>query len=56
MGTMDNFFIGIDTARRARYGTTLGIIMDAEEANPFVFFQNFHVFFVFCCSFLILEG
>ncbi len=51
MGAKD-FLIGIDRARRARSGTTLGIMLDAKEANPFVFFNNFHVFSVFFCSFL----
>ena len=43
--------IGIDRARRARSGTSLGIMLDAKEANPFMFFNNFHVFSVFFCSF-----
>ncbi len=41
------FLIGIDRARRARSGTSLGIVMDAKEANPFGFFNNFHVFLCF---------
>ena len=43
--------IGIDRARRARSGTSLGIVLDAKEANPFMVFNNFHVFSVFFCSF-----
>ena len=43
--------IGIDRARRARSGTSLGIVLDAKEANPFMFLNNFHVFSVFFCSF-----
>ena len=42
---------GIDRARRARSGTSLGTVLDAKEANPFVFFNNFDVFSVFFCSF-----
>ena len=49
-------FIGIDRARRARSGTSLGIVLDAKEANSFVFFNNFHVFSVFFAVFSILEG
>jgi hypothetical protein len=43
--------IGIDRARRVRSGTGLGIVLNTKEANPFVFFNNFHVFSVFFCSF-----
>ena len=42
---------GIDRARRARSGTSLGTVLDAKEANPVVFFKNFDVFSVFFCSF-----
>ncbi len=49
--TKELFLIGIDRARRARSGTSLGTVLDAKEANPFVFFNNFHVFSVFFCSF-----
>ena len=44
---------GIDRPRRARArsGTSLGTVLDAKEANPFVFFNNFDVFSVFFCSF-----
>jgi hypothetical protein len=37
------FFIGIDRARRARSGISLGIVMDANEANPFGFYWSFWV-------------
>ena len=50
-GTKKFFLIGIDRARRARSGTSLGTVLDAKEANPFVFFNNLHVFSVFFCSF-----
>ncbi len=43
--------IGIDRARRVRSGTSLGIVLDTKQANPFVFFNNFHVFSVFFCRF-----
>ena len=48
---MEKVISGIDRARRARSETSLGIVLDAAEANPFVFFNNFHVFSVFFCSF-----
>ncbi len=44
---------GIDRARRDRCGTSLGIELDAKEANPFGFFGNFHVFSVLFCSFVL---
>jgi hypothetical protein len=51
-GGLRKFFtIGIDRARRARSGISLGIVLDAKEANPFMFFNSFHVFSVFFCSF-----
>ena len=46
-----NFMIRIGRAYRAPSGTSLGIVLDAKEANPFVFFISFHVFSVFFCSF-----
>jgi hypothetical protein len=36
-GLMEFFSIGIDRARRARSGTSLGIVLDTTEANPFGF-------------------
>ena len=48
---MEKVISGIDRARRARSGTSLGTVLDAKEANPFVFFKNFDVFSVFFCSF-----
>jgi len=50
-GVRKTFMIGIDRARRVRSGTSLGIVLDTKEANPFVFFNNFRVFSVFFCSF-----
>jgi hypothetical protein len=50
-GVRKTFMIGIDRARRFSSGTSLGTVLDTKEANPFVFFNNFHVFSVFFCSF-----
>ena len=50
-GDMKKRISGIDRARRARSGTSLGIVLDAKEANPFMFFNNFHVFSVFFAGF-----
>jgi hypothetical protein len=47
MGTkVDFFFIRIDRARPARSGISLGIVMDANEANPFGFYWVFGVIWV----------
>jgi hypothetical protein len=55
-GLRKHFMIGIDRARRARPGTSLGIVLHAKEANPFVFFNSFHVFSVFFSSFFDFRG
>ncbi|CAF4024354.1 unnamed protein product, partial [Adineta steineri] len=36
-------------AGRAGSGTSLGIMLDAKESNPFVFYDKFHVFSGFFC-------
>ncbi len=46
MRTEAHFLSGIDTARRARSGTSLGIGMDTNEANPFGFYWLFGVIWV----------
>ena len=57
VGLRKIFMIGIDRARRARSGTSLGIVLDAKEANSFMFFNNLHVFSVFFFAvFSVLEG
>ena len=48
---MEKVISGIDRARRARSGTSVRMVLDAKEANPFVFFNNFYIFSVFFCSF-----
>jgi len=48
--------IGIDRARRARSGTSLGTVLNAKGAHPGGFFYNFHVFSVFFWSFFDFRG
>jgi hypothetical protein len=38
--------IGIDRARRAGSGTSVGIILDGRQTNPSGFFFDFWVFWV----------
>ncbi len=46
----------MDRARRARSGTTVGIVVDTKESNPFGYYWGFWVICVVLGDFRVMMG